>query len=228
MEAAGGGGFSNGLPWASVFDSASNMRALSAIQADGFRAASELVDRFVRMASAGAAAPGQPAASTPSATQDQADLFGATGLEPFVASWWSMVDQLLRVTTPDSGQRSTASSPTLDLSKGQADGRLFLELVPAGSATSEVWLHNGGPVDMGKIRLRCSDFLAHDGTVIAAGSVGFQPDEVPIPERSSRGVTVAVELAEDAAPGTYRGMIVVDGRPDAWLPVELVVKPLLP
>ena len=44
---------SNDLPWASVFDSAANMRALSAVQADGFRAASELVDRFVRMAAAG-------------------------------------------------------------------------------------------------------------------------------------------------------------------------------
>ena len=29
------------------------MRALSAVQADGFRAASELVDRFVRIAAAG-------------------------------------------------------------------------------------------------------------------------------------------------------------------------------
>ena len=42
---------SNDLPWASVFDSAANMRALSAIQADGFRAASELVDRFESAAS---------------------------------------------------------------------------------------------------------------------------------------------------------------------------------
>lgn len=36
------------LPWASVFDPAANARALSAIQAEGFRAASRIVDRFVR------------------------------------------------------------------------------------------------------------------------------------------------------------------------------------
>ena len=36
------------LPWASVFDPAANARALSAIQAEGFRAASRIVDRFAR------------------------------------------------------------------------------------------------------------------------------------------------------------------------------------
>ena len=36
------------LPWASVFDPAANARALSAIQAEGFRAASRIVNRFVR------------------------------------------------------------------------------------------------------------------------------------------------------------------------------------
>ena len=35
------------LPWASVFDPEANARALSAIQARGFRAATEVVDRFV-------------------------------------------------------------------------------------------------------------------------------------------------------------------------------------
>ena len=35
-------------PWASVFESAAIARALSAIQAEGFRAASRIVDGFVR------------------------------------------------------------------------------------------------------------------------------------------------------------------------------------
>ena len=45
------------LPWASVFDPAANARALSAIQARGFRAASEVVDRFVRITERGFGAP---------------------------------------------------------------------------------------------------------------------------------------------------------------------------
>ena len=45
----GDDGVISDLPWASVFDPANNMRALGEIQARGFRAATELVDRFVRM-----------------------------------------------------------------------------------------------------------------------------------------------------------------------------------
>ena len=37
------------IPWASVFDPALNIRALGEIQARGFRAATEIVNRFVRM-----------------------------------------------------------------------------------------------------------------------------------------------------------------------------------
>lgn len=43
-----GDGTIDDLPWASVFDPAANARALSAIQAEGFRAASRIVNRFVR------------------------------------------------------------------------------------------------------------------------------------------------------------------------------------
>ncbi len=38
------------LFFASILDPEANVRRLTAIQAEGFRAASELVDRFVRMA----------------------------------------------------------------------------------------------------------------------------------------------------------------------------------
>src|ERR1700761_3561070 len=38
------------IPWASVFDPALNIRALGEIQARGFRAATEVVNRFIRPA----------------------------------------------------------------------------------------------------------------------------------------------------------------------------------
>jgi len=91
-----------------------------------------------------------------------------------------------------------------------------------------VWLHNRGSVDMGKVVLRCGELLSHDGNVIAARLMRFEPDIVPMPARSSRGVTVEIDIDEHVAPGSYRGMLVADGHPDVWLPIELVVKPLLP
>jgi hypothetical protein len=223
---AAGDGMNNDLPWSSVFDSAANMHALSAVQADGFRAASELVDRFVRMAAAGL---NGSKSSEPQANSEPADLYGATGLEPFVTSWWAMVDQLLRVSSPRrAGETTGADTATLDFAAAHATGRLQLSTVAPGAATAEVWLHNRGPVDMGKVVLRCGDLLSHDGNVIAARLMRFEPDIVPMPARSSRGVTVEVDIDEHVAPGSYRGMLVTDGHPDVWLPIEVVVKPLLP
>ena len=229
MAGANDGGTSNDLPWASVFDSGANMRALSAIQADGFRAASELVERFVRMASAGLnGTGGPPAPAAVPADERNADLFGATGLEPLVTSWWAMADQFLRAASPRSEQAAAPVGATLDLATAQANGRLYLETVAPGATTAEVWLHNGGPIDMGKVRLRCSDLLAHDGTVISAHMLRFEPDIIPMPARSSRGVTVEVEVSDDLPPGSYRGTLVADGHPDIWLPVEVAIQPLLP
>ncbi len=214
---------SDDLPWSSVFDSAANMRALSAIQADGFRAASELVDRFVRMAAAGLNGSGSSA--TP-ANEEPADLYGATGLEQFVSSWWAMVDQFLRISAPRrEAETSLAETATFDFTAAQARGRLQLCTVAPGAATAEVWLHNSGPVDMGKVVLRCGDLLSHDGNVIGARLMRFEPDIVPMPARSSRGVTVEVDIDGHATPGSYRGMLVADGHPDVWMPIELVVKP---
>lgn len=217
---------SNDLPWASVFDSAANMRALSAVQADGFRAASELVDRFVRMAAAG---PDGSKSSAPPADGEPTDLYGATGLEPFLTSWWAMVDQFLRIASPRrEGEPVEADTATLDFAAAQANGRLQLSSVAPGAATAEVWLHNRGPDDMGKVALRCSDLLSHDGNLIAARLMRLEPDIVPMPARSSRGVTVEVDIDEHVAPSSYRGMLVADGHPDVWLPIELVIKPVLP
>src|ERR1700724_1562956 len=214
---------SSELPWSSVFNSSANMRALSAIQADGFRAASELVDRFVRMAAAGL---NGSESSAPPVDGDAADLYGATGLEPFVTSWWAIVDQLLRVSSPrrttDTAEPETA---TLDFAAEQATGQLQLCAVAPGAAAAQGWLHNRGAVDMGKVALRCSGLLSPDGTLVAGRLMRFEPDIVPMPARSTRGVTVEVDIDEHVVPGSYRGMLLADGHPDVWLPIELVVKP---
>jgi hypothetical protein len=51
--------------------------------------------------------------------------------------------------------------------------------------------------------------------------VRFDPPLVDLPARSSRGVGVSVD--DDASPGTYRGVVLASGIPDAWLPIEVVI-----
>ena len=77
---------------------------------------------------------------------------------------------------------------------------------------------------MGKVRLRCSDLLSHDGATIDSSCVRFEPDTVLMPGRCSRGVTMEVDVAQEHPPGVYRGTLLADGHADVWLPVVLNVR----
>jgi hypothetical protein len=220
-----GDGSINDLPWASVFDPAANARALSAIQAEGFRAASELVDRFARIATTGLNGKNRSTTSAAPLTNDQrADLFGATDIEPLMRSWWVMIGQFLLGSAPHVPDPVSADGATLDLSSAAAEGRLDLAASAPGVATAEVWLHNRGAADLGQVQLRCSDLLAHDGSVVASGAVRFDPAAVALPGRSSRGIELRIEVPQGVAPGVYRGTLLAQGHPSLWLPVVLTVR----
>jgi hypothetical protein len=93
-----------------------------------------------------------------------------------------------------------------------------------GHAEAEVWLHNGTAEPRADVSLHCGDLRAHDGSLLPAGAVRFDPDRVDgLPARSSRGVVVSAVLHADQPAGVYRGVILATGVPDAWLPLEIVV-----
>jgi hypothetical protein len=223
VDRGNGDGSINDLPWASIFDPAANARALSAIQAEGFRAASQLVDRFVHVATTGVSRTDR---STPSALTNgqRADLFGATDIEPLIRSWWSMVGEFLLGAAPRIAESASGEPATLDFSNAEANGRLEVVATVPGVATAEVWLHNRGAADLGRIQLRCSDFLAHDGGVIGSGAVTFDPAPVPMPGRSSRGIELKIEVPQGVQSGVYRGTLLAEGHPNLWLPVVLTVR----
>jgi hypothetical protein len=225
MDGGGQNGQRPDVPWASVFDPAANLRALTAIQAEGFRAASEIVDRVVRMAAVRADGTERSARqATPLSAEQRADLLGATDVEPLIRSWWAMVGQFLMGTGPQTPAKSTAVQPTLDFSAANSAGRLEMDVSTGGTATSEVWLHNAADDDLGRIRLRCSALMADDGSIIGATAIRFDPKAVPMPGRSSRGVAVTVKAAKNLRPGVYRGTVLVEGRPTLWLPIAVTVR----
>jgi hypothetical protein len=207
------------LPWASVFDPAANARALSAIQARGFQAASEVVDRFVRITERGFGAPIGPT--------DEDDAPGGFQA-PRIPEIGRIVKSLQKAVTQlgDSARGGKESAdPGLDLVNSAATGEAYLEATESGPTVTEIWLHNRGPADMGKVRLRCSDLLSHDGAVIESSAVRFEPDVVPMPSRCSRGVTIEIDVTQEHLPGCYRGTLLADGHTDVWLPVVLNVRP---
>lgn len=206
------------LPWASVFDPAANARALSAIQAQGFRAASRVVDRFAEIAGGVTGAP-----TRPRGTGDTDSRGPATpGLNPdvdlIITTWWTVVGQMFRAmrgeSTADGGH-----TVSVDVATETATGSVHL--APGNAA--EIWLHNSGSKDSADTALRCSDLLTHDGEVIGSAAVRFAPSVVPLPARSSRGVGVHVDVGDSAKPGIYRGTILLSGHPDVWVPVVVTV-----
>ncbi|MGE2689570.1 hypothetical protein [Mycolicibacterium pulveris] len=201
------------LPWAAAFDPAANARVLSSVQARGFRAATEVVNRFVRLAEEGLDRGG--ASDGPAATP-------AGDVDRVLSAWQKLADQLTRTLTASAATQTDPAK--LDLANASASGQLALHADFPGAVSSEVWLHNGGAADMGKVRLRCSDLLSHDGAVVPAAMVRFEPDAVPMFARSSRGVTVQIDVGDDVAPGCYRGTLLVDGHADVWLPIALTVR----
>ncbi|MCT7658121.1 hypothetical protein [Mycobacterium deserti] len=209
------------LPWASVFDPAANARALSAIQAEGFRAASQIVDRFIRIVAPDGSDSG-PAPSHPPA--DGAPPTNvASDLETLTRSWWSMVGRMLLQSAPKATGLAGDGDTALDLQNAESAGQVNLEAQVGGSAAAEVWLHNRGADDFGNVSLRCSDLLSADGNIFQAESVMLEPTAVPMPARSSRGVELNARVAEYVRPGLYRGTLLVEGHPNLWLPVTLVV-----
>jgi hypothetical protein len=205
------------LPWASVFDPDMNMRAVGAIQARGFRAATEVVNRLLKTAG------GIKADQSVSDSDDKPHAHGkAPDVDRFVETWQKMVGQVARSIRDSVAAPMGAAS--FDLGQVAASGEISVETDGAGTAAAEVWLHNRGATDLGKVRLRCSDLLAHDGSLIEAAAVRFEPDVVPMPARCSRGVTVEVDVGDDVVPAHYRGMLLADGYSDVWLPIALVVR----
>lgn len=206
------------LPWASVFDPAANARALSAIQAEGFRAASRIVDRFVR-----AVEPKADAARQGGDTGDSATGGGVQEFERLTRAWWSMAGQFLLRSLP-APPKTDSGSVSLDVSDPGAHRGVNFDVAVGESASSVIWLHNRGPDDRGEVRLHVSDLLSHDGNVMPAAALRIGTEVVPMPARSSRGVDITVDVAAEVRPGVYRGNVLASGNPDLWLPVLLTVR----
>jgi hypothetical protein len=220
-DANGERGSTDDLPWASVFDPAANARALSAIQAEGFRAASQIVDRFIRIVTPEGGAEG--GGGTPEQLVTSAAASNVVSdLEALTRSWWSVVGRMLLQSAPKAGA-GDAGATTLDLANAESTGQVDLVADVGGSASTEVWLHNRSADDLGEIALRCSDLLSSDGHLFQAESITLEPAVVPMPARSSRGIAMNVRVAEYVRPGLYRGTLLVEGHPRLWLPVGLVV-----
>jgi hypothetical protein len=138
--------------------------------------------------------------------------------------------------SPVAGAR--AGEPAgVDLGTGEGWGAIDLVVRPGAprrgpaagrDATAEVWLRNDTAEPVPGVRVHATELRRHDGRVLAAG-LAVDPAEVgELPARSSRGIIVAPGPPSPTAggdePGTYHGVLLVAGAPEAALPVRVVVR----
>jgi hypothetical protein len=185
------------------------MRAMADIQAEGLRAAGDLIERMLGS---------EPEPRPPRARTAPGGEYAA-----LVDAW---VDLLRRSATALA--RPAEPGPlTVELDGDGASSPLRLHLTHGSPGAVELWLRNAGLSEVGPLALRCGPLADPEGRTLDGAVVRFEPADLGVmPARSSRGVTVSLAPANGSLrPGTYRGAIQAQGAPALWVPLEVAVLP---
>ena len=204
-----------GPGWAALLDPVQGARALGEIQRRGLRAAGELVDRLITAVDGDAVEPETPTGGGAGPAP------GSPSVE-LVRVWLDLVQRGLGLVSGAPGASPTGVA-TADLGAGTTTGTVRIRLDVRGRGATEVWLHNGTAEPIDGLALHCGELRAADGGTLPATALRFDPPELDeLPARSSRGIVVEADAAATAS-GTYRGVILLAGAPDVWLPLEVTV-----
>jgi hypothetical protein len=179
--------------------------AMTDVQRRSVQAAAALVERLVATVD-GHEDPDAEPASDRSSDDD--------ALLAFAKLWRQSMTSFAEAVTGDD-----TNEPRIDISAGAPPAPLRLTLDANGDDAVEVWLHNPTGDALDKLRVHCTAPRAHDGRELAA-ALTAEPDAFDLPARSSRGVTISVS-APKARKGVYRGLVLVEGLPEQWLPIEI-------
>ena len=190
------------------FDPVAGVRMMADIQAEGLRAAGELLERVLQS---------EPDRNghAPSPAADYTTL---------VDAWGELLRRTVSGLAPGGPGALTVS---VDAAGVGPPVRLALDESTLDSgAAAEVWLHNGTSSPVGPLVLRCGDLRNSEGTQLEDAEVRFDPPRVePLPARSSRAVTVSLLATGPPGRGIYRGTIQAEGAPRLWLPLEVAIEP---
>lgn len=186
-----------------------NLRALGEVQRQGLEAANRVIAQLIDQVD-----------RTP---RETAPTFGADGgaaADDPLTQWAQLTARWFAALTP------TAARATVPI-----DGSVSAEPVtlapvsPGGEASGEFWVHNRSGAPVAGVEFHCGDLRSHTGWSVSGGAVHFDPSRIDeLPDRSSRGIAVRVELPTDVPQGTYRGVVLAANLVDLWLPLEVVVR----
>jgi hypothetical protein len=199
----------NGAPQGAAepqgIDPVAGIRAIADIQAEGLRAASDLLDRVL-----GRDAPAVPPPNGGS---------GERSYVPVLDAWASMLEGFAAALSTQGG------ATVLSIDSEQPGPAVRIRWADGVSTSVELQITNPRSEAAAPIRLDAGALLAPDGSVLDGAAVGVAPAEIPeLPARTSVPVTVSLRVARQPRPGTYRGTLQAAGAPALWLPVEVTIE----
>lgn len=220
------------LPWAFVLDPSANARALGDVQRRGLHAAQELVERLVSSVDRFGEAPAATASDAGSSDSKANPL-----LMGLVQAWWELASQAmaafgeLSIPHPEGTEapvtRKRTDQPVVVDLTGEL-GRPALRLLagPNGQIDDHpvLWFHNPSSDPVGPFGLVCEGLRSSQGGRIQGRSIRFDPKELDsVPARSAREVSLSICGERGLEPGTYLGVVDVEGAPKVSVDLEIMV-----
>ncbi len=221
------------LPWAFVLDPSANAKALGDVQRHGLGAARELVERVVSSIDHF----GKAATEATSSDQRSSDSKANPLLVSLVEAWWELAGQAMAVFGEFPGPRpegpeasATRQRPeqpvVVDLTGEHGRPVLHLLAGPNGQIDDHLvlWFHNPSSDPVGPFGLVCEGLQSSQGDRIQGRSIRFDPGELDsVPPRSAREVSLSICGEQGIEPGTYLGVIAVEGAPRVSVDLEILV-----
>jgi hypothetical protein len=223
------------LPWSFVLDPAANARALGEVQRRGLRAARELVERVTSTMDRPEHR-GQPLGRTPADTGSD-DPGARTPIDIYsqlVQGWWEFTASMVGAFLPnwsaepsDYSEPPRDTAPTVDVTRASGLDLWRLQVDPTGWVRrgGQLWLQNPSPDPIGGLFLSVSDLRADSGPAIGSSRVCLDPSSISVlSARSARSVLIELRPERRMAPGTHRGLLLIEGAIDLQIPIEIEVR----
>lgn len=195
-----------------------SLRALTDLQMQGIRAASQVAERFTRLLDGDFPNPWAPTAA---AGNGEAPVDGAVVGEvranmARLADLYADIFQRMFDSYADLLERQARRGPQLD-----AGATIAVQLngAPGDQITGDIWLHDYRE-ELGPVTLRPTSLTHADGTSIPSSAISVSPSVItePDPTGTSR-IRMAVATDANASLGKYHGFVLAEELPDEALQV---------
>ena len=116
-----------------------------------------------------------------------------------------------------------AAPGTADPSPGPVGEPLKVRGIRGSTAQLRVWVHAVGDVAPARVRFELASLVAPDGASWLRPDATFAPAELAVPAPVGASTVLALQIPEDAVPGSHNGLVIGRGVAGAVVPITVVI-----